>query len=52
MTLDIGLKTGVGGLEKCLEVEKFTKIDVKVTKSGGVALEEVGEMCKKMEKLG
>jgi hypothetical protein len=39
-------------LEKCLKVGKLTKICVKLTKSGGIALAEVGEMCKKLEKLG
>ena len=49
--LSFELKTGVRSLEKCLKVGKLTKIYVKLTKSGGVALAEVGEMCKKLEKL-
>ena len=45
-------KTGVSSLERCLKVGKFTKVYVKLTKSGGIALAEVGEMRKKLEKLG
>ena len=47
-----GAKMGVGGLEKCLKVGKLTKIWAKLTKTGGAALAEVGEMRKKMEKFG
>jgi hypothetical protein len=50
--LSFELKTGVGSLEKCFKAGKVTKIYVKLTKSGGIALAEVGEMCKKLEKLG
>ena len=46
------MKMSLGGLEKCLKVGKLAKICVKLTKSGGIALEEVGEMCKKLEKFG
>jgi mevalonate kinase len=52
VTLDIGRKMRVGCLEKCSKVGKFTKIYMKLTKSGGIALAEVGEMCKTLEKLG
>ena len=37
VTLDFGLKTQVECLEKCFKVGKFTKICMKVTKSGGPA---------------
>jgi len=43
---------GVECLEKCLKVGKLTKDCMKLTKSGGIALVEVGEMCKTLEKLG
>ena len=42
----------MGGLGKCLKVVKLTKIGAKLTKSGGIALGEVGEMCKTLEKFG
>jgi len=51
-TLVFRVKMGVGVLEKCLKVGKLTKIYMKLTKSGGIALAEVGEMRKKLEKLG
>jgi len=42
----------VGSLEKCLKVGKFTKKWMKLAKSWGVALAEVGEMCKSLKKFG
>jgi len=37
VTLDIELETQVRGLEKCLEVIKFTKDCMKLTKECGMA---------------
>jgi len=50
--LILGRKMRVDWLEKCLKVGKLTKVCAKVAKSGGIALVEVGEMCKTLEKLG
>jgi hypothetical protein len=52
VTLDIGLKTQVRVVEKCLEVVKFTKIEVKLTKNSAQRLKKCAQSWKDWKNLG